>query len=453
MNFKIELPKNVCNIINILYENGYEAFAVGGCVRDSLLGKTPSDWDITTSAKPENIKHIFSPFYKIIDTGISHGTVTILIDKNSYEVTTYRIDGEYEDNRRPKQVVFTSLLKEDLCRRDFTINAMAYNHDTGLIDYHNGIENINNKFINTVGDADLRFQEDGLRMIRAVRFSSVLNFTMDDNVKASIKKNSILIRNISKERIREEFNKILLNNMPSYGIRQLSQVDLLQYIIPELLPQIDFDQRSKYHNLDLFNHTLKVLDEVPNNMILRLAALLHDIAKTNCFSIDNKGFGHFYGHEIEGELLSEIILKRLKYDNNTINRVKVLVRYHNLSKYKNQVAIRKFIASVGIDNLDALFQLVIADRKASASEYNNLNEILLLKKICRDIIQRGDPLCIKDLPIKGSDLLELGIPQGKFIGEVLNYLLSLVIENPKLNTKETLIELLYDYCKSKGHTI
>lgn len=451
--FNIDLPVNVRKIIELLYNNGYEAFAVGGCVRDSLLNKPPSDWDITTNAIPEIIEKIFSPLYKTLDIGLKHGTITILIDNIGYEVTTYRIDGEYEDNRRPKAVIFTSDIQKDLCRRDFTINAMAYNPYKGLMDFNNGLQDLKAKTINTVGDADLRFNEDGLRMLRAVRFSSVLKFQIDSIVKDSIRKNSFLLKNISKERIRDEFNKILLSQEPSFGIKLLHEVGLLKYIVPEIISQINLDQKNKYHNLTLFEHTLKVLDLVPPKLDLRLAGLLHDIGKVSCFTIDDKGNGHFYNHENIGEKISEKILKGLRYDNNTINKISSLIKNHNIHNYKSEYKIKKFINKIGKDNLDDLFTLVIADRCSCDETYSNLNDIYTLENKCNEIISKNLPLSLKNLSITGEDLLKLGIGRGKVIGEILNYLLEEVLKNPSLNNKDILIEISLKYCKKKKYII
>jgi len=291
--------------INKLDENGFEAFAVGGCVRDSILNKVPGDWDMTTSALPENIISIFD---KTIPTGMKHGTITIIIDKESFEVTTYRIDGDYKDNRRPDQVEFVTSIKEDLSRRDFTINAMAYNHKEGLIDFFNGKEDLQSRIIRCVGDANTRFKEDALRMLRAIRFSAQLEFSIEEETFKAIANNSHLIKAISQERIREELTKILLSEKPSYAFINLEKSGILKHILPEIQKMAGFDQRNPHHDKDIFMHTLSVVDNTPKDKNLRLAALFHDIAKPVTFSVDNKGIGHFYGHGKIGTEITEKVL-------------------------------------------------------------------------------------------------------------------------------------------------
>lgn len=435
------LPKNVNNIIDTLYSNGYEAFVVGGCVRDSILGKNPNDFDVTTNAKPLKVKEIFEEVgYKVIDTGLQHGTVTIVIEKENFEVTTYRIEGEYLDNRRPSEVFFTNELKEDLKRRDFTINALAYNNKFGTIDYFSGKEDLQNKIIRAIGEKEKRFEEDGLRMLRAVRFEAQLGFEIEKETLKAIKVNSILLKNISAERIRDEFIKILISSSPSKGIRRLLDLDLLQYIIPELLETVNFDQRSRYHDKDVFNHTMMVLDNVENNLEIRLAALLHDIAKPKTFTMDKKG-GHFYFHEVEGEKMGKDILKKLRFDNSSIEKVSLLIRNHmRVPGIKSKAKLKKYIVDIGEDNLNTLFNLMRADRIASHPTYAKYEDIDEVNRACNSILERNEPMRIKDLKINGNDLIEIGVEKGKKVGEILNLLLQDVLENPKLNEREYLME-------------
>lgn len=435
------LPKNVNNIIDTLYSNGYEAFVVGGCVRDSILGKNPNDFDVTTNAKPLKVKEIFEEVgYKVIDTGLQHGTVTIVIEKENFEVTTYRIEGEYLDNRRPSEVFFTNELKEDLKRRDFTINALAYNNKFGTIDYFSGKEDLQNKIIRAIGEKEKRFEEDGLRMLRAVRFEAQLGFEIEKETLKAIKVNSILLKNISAERIRDEFIKILISSSPSKGIRRLLDLDLLQYIIPELLETVNFDQRSRYHDKDVFNHTMMVLDNVENNLEIRLAALLHDIAKPKTFTMDKKG-GHFYFHEVEGEKMAKDILKKLRFDNSSIEKVSLLIRNHmRVPGIKSKAKLKKYIVDIGEDNLNTLFNLMRADRISSHPTYAKYEDIDEVNRACNSILERNEPMRIKDLKINGNDLIEIGVEKGKKVGEILNLLLQDVLENPKLNEREYLME-------------
>ncbi|WP_061310164.1 CCA tRNA nucleotidyltransferase [Clostridium botulinum] len=443
-NIKIQISKGVEYIINTLQENGYEAYIVGGAVRDSLLERKVNDWDITTSANPQEVVNIFENLgYKIIPTGLKHGTVTILISSIGYEVTTFRVDGEYEDNRHPKEVKFTSNLREDLKRRDLTINAMAYNDKIGLVDYFHGLEDLNNKIIKCVGNSKDRFNEDSLRMLRCIRFASQLNFHMEESIKLNIRELSRNIANVSMERIRDELCKILVSSQPVYGIKNIVELNLMDYIIPELKVCVGFKQHNIHHDKDVYEHILSVVENVPNKLELRLAALLHDIGKPKCFSIGDNGQGHFYGHQKISADMTKDILKRLKFDNKTIDKVDKLV-YNHMARYNKLRTpnIKKFINKVGIDNLDDLFELQIADIKGSAKEYHSFDNVLNLKIKCKKILSEKQPLTIKDLDINGHDLMKLGINQGKEIGIMLNKLLDIILENPNLNNKEDLIKIV-----------
>lgn len=441
----ILMPQGVKIIIDTLKGEGYKGYIVGGCVRDSLLKKHPKDWDITTDSLPEKTMEIFKARgFRVVETGLKHGTVTIVINKIGYEVTTFRIEGDYSDNRHPDYVSYTTSIKEDLSRRDFTVNAMAYNEDSGLIDYFGGTEDLNNKIIKTVGKAEDRFNEDALRMLRAVRFSSQLGFQLDTkDLFTSIKRNAELIKNISQERIREELSKILVSDEPVDGIIALKESGLLQYIIPELIPTIDFEQHNKHHDKDVFNHTLAVLDNVPNKLELRLAALFHDIGKPKCFTIGEDKQGHFYGHNEVSAQISRKVLKRLRFDNKTINKVSLLV-FEHMSKFDKikLPAIKRFINRVGEENLEDLFQLQIADVKGSAKRSQDTSKILDLKEKCEIILNEKQPLTIKDLAVNGGDLMNLGIKEGKEVGNTLNMLLEKILERPELNTKESLSEII-----------
>ncbi|MDP4177409.1 MAG: CCA tRNA nucleotidyltransferase [Bacillota bacterium] len=442
---EIKLPDEVRYIIEILNKNGYEAYIVGGCVRDCLLNKEPKDWDITTNALPEIIIKLFK---KTIPTGLKHGTVTVLLNNNQFEVTTYRIDGEYLDNRHPSEVTFTDSLTEDLSRRDFTINAMAYNDTIGLVDKFNGKEDLKNKIISAVGNADARFNEDALRELRAVRFSSQLDFEISRNTFDSIIKNSELIKKISAERIKDELCKILMTDNPSKGIRALNEAKLLNYILPELTLCIDFNQHNPHHDKDVFEHILSVLDNTPKDLTLRLAALFHDIGKPKCFSLDNKGIGHFYGHNYISAELSEEILKRLKFDNDTIKKVYILTKEH-MSHFDKvtSLSVKTFINRTGKENLDLLFELIYADIKGHKPPYD-FEKVDKLKEKTYKILEEKLPLCIKDLDVTGYDLMEIGYKKGKELGNILNKLLNVVLNNPSLNTKKDLLKIAEKDLKS-----
>lgn len=438
---KITYPEEVEIIFKELNNKGYSRYIVGGCVRDILLGKEPFDWDICTDAKPEDIQRIFKKFHTI-PTGVKHGTITVVIYKKNFEVTTFRTDKDYIDHRRPREVEFTSNIYEDLKRRDFTINALAYNEFDGLVDCFNGLRDLKEKILRTVGNADERFNEDALRIIRGVRFSAQLDFEIDEDTALAMTSNRALLEDISKERIREEFIKILLTDKPSEGIKKLINLRLMEYIMPELLDCVGFEQKNPNHNKDVFNHIMEVLDNTEKDVYLRLAALLHDIGKPQCFTVDENGKGHFYGHHKKSAEIAENILTRLKFDNKTIGIVKLLVNEH-MSRYEflREKSIKKFINKIGIDNLDRLFRLQVADIKDSKPPHD-FSKLEHFRDECTRIINQKEPMSVKDLDINGYDIMNLGINQGKEIGDMLNYLLDIVLENPELNRKELLSEFI-----------
>lgn len=438
----IYIPNEVKFIIDTFYNNGFEAFMIGGCVRDSILNSSPKDYDITTSAKPEDTLSIFE---KTIPTGINHGTVTVLINNNSYEVTTYRTDGNYLDNRRPSCVNFVTDIKEDLSRRDFTINALAYNKSFGLIDYFNGINDISKKLIRCVGDADKRFKEDALRMLRAIRFSCQLNFKIEEATLNAIIKNSKLINNISRERIRDELCKILTSNNASEGINTLQKSGLLAEILPEINSLVNFSPLSINHNRNIFDHTLNVISKTNNNLILRLSALLHDVGKLNTLTLQDDGIYRFPNHNVEGAKISKEILRNLRFDNYTINSVSKLIEHHLVLKVNyipTRYEIKKLLLEVGEDIIYLLFDLQSADIRSLDNPKPFLKKVDYIKDTVSDILKKREPLYIRNLDINGEILLEeLNLSSGKIVGEILKYLLEKVLENPSLNKKETLILL------------
>ncbi|HZX20927.1 MAG TPA: CCA tRNA nucleotidyltransferase [Clostridia bacterium] len=442
---KIKMPINVKKILSILYFEGCAGYIVGGCVRDSILGLVPNDWDICTNCVPGEMLHIFSPF-KVILTGFKHGTVTVVIGGENYEITTYRIDGDYIDGRHPEEVIFTDKLKEDLRRRDFTINAMAYNDRVGLIDYYGGVQDILDKKIRCVGDPVERFKEDYLRMLRGVRLATQLEYNLESGTFDAIKELCGNIVNISAERIREELNEILLSRTPSVGFRLLDVTGLLKYIMPELETCVGFEQHNPCHHEDVFNHTLSVVDNTESDLILRLAALFHDIGKPETFVLDARGRGRFYNHSVIGAEIAEDIMKRLRYDSRSIEQVAILVKEH-MSRYENlsDKAMKRFINRVGRDNIDRLFKLQIADIEAIAEEDEiDVSGILKLKGEVKKILDEKQPLSVKDLEVDGYNLMELGIPEGKQIGTILTELLEIVLENPETNKKDILMKLAKD---------
>ena len=437
---RIEIPEKAKFIIETITKAGFEAYVVGGCVRDSILDRKPEDWDITTSAKPYQVKALFP---RTIDTGIQHGTVTVMLDKEGFEVTTYRIDGKYEDSRHPKEVTFTPNLTEDLKRRDFTINAMAYNEQTGLIDIFGGMQDIEKKVIRCVGDAKERFTEDALRIMRAIRFSAQLGYTIEEKTAEAIRELAPNLRNISAERIQVELVKLLVSPHPDY-LRMAYDMGVTKVILPEFDRMMETPQNHPHHKYNVGEHTLHALLAVPCGRILRLTMLLHDVGKPDTLSVDENGITHFHGHPTVGEELAKQILRRLKFDNDTIHTVTCLVRYHD---YGNGVdpdmrIVRRGIQKVGED----IFPLLIPVRHADVcaqSDYKKTEKLELLDKwerLYHEIVAKNQCVSLKNMAITGKDLIALGMKPGKEIGSMLDELLQMVIETPECNTREFLLE-------------
>lgn len=443
----IKLPKHVKYIIETLEQNGYEAYAVGGCVRDSILGREPNDWDITTSADPYEVKKLFS---HTIDTGLQHGTVTIMLEHVGYEVTTYRIDGDYEDSRHPKEVTFTKSLEEDLKRRDFTVNAMAYNDRDGLIDLFHGMDDIQKKVIRCVGNAEERFTEDALRIMRAVRFSAQFGYEIEPETKKAIVKLAPNLKNISAERIREELIKLLVSDHPDY-IRIAYETGITAQILPELDVCMETKQNTPHHKYTVGEHIIHSLTYVPGDKVLRLAMLMHDIGKPYCITTDETGRDHFKGHAEKSAEMAAVIMHRLKFDNDTLNRVKRLAKYHDwaisLSPPIKKATVRSMISRIGEDLFPDLFTIGDADLLAQSDYFKAEKEEKqqLLKEMYREIIEQGDCLSIKNLAVSGNDLIEHGMKPGKELGQVLQKMLEDVLKHPSSNNKEYLLNHLNKY--------
>lgn len=439
---KINIPDNANYILDKLNQAGFEAYVVGGCVRDSILGKTPSDWDVTTSAKPEEVKRIFR---RTVDTGIKHGTVTVLLDKESYEVTTYRIDGDYGDGRHPDSVLFTDKLKEDLRRRDFTINAMAYNDRDGLVDIFGGIGDIEKKLIRCVGVPDERFSEDALRMMRAVRFSGQLGYEIDEDTLKAIEAHSSDLRKISAERIRDEFVKLLISEHPE-KLRIAYRTGLTKVFLPEFDTMMRTKQIHPHHMYDVGEHTIHAVMEIDAEKDLRLAMFFHDIAKPPCLTVDKEGITHFHGHPEMGAKMTVDIMRRLRFDNDTIERVSRLVKFHD---YGNGMDItkkvtRRAMRKMGKDIFPAFLKIKRADI-LSQSMYlreEKLAELGHFAGYYEEIIRDEECTGLKELAVNGSDLIAHGMSPGRELGETLNKLLDRVVDNPKLNEKSKLLELV-----------
>ena len=438
-NIRINVPEKAKKVVNTIQAAGFEAYVVGGCVRDSILGRQPQDWDITTSAKPEQVKALFP---RTIDTGLQHGTVTVMQDREGFEVTTYRIDGEYEDSRHPKEVVFTPNLEEDLKRRDFTINAMAYNEEKGLVDIFGGMEDIRLGRIRCVGRAEERFGEDALRMLRAIRFSAQLGYEIDEETKQGIRRLAPTLKNISAERIQTELVKMLVSPHPDY-LRTAYDMGVTKVFFPEFDRAMETEQHHPHHMYSVGEHILHSLAYVPADKVLRLTMLLHDIGKPDTLTIDEQGITHFYNHESLSAEMAKGILRRLKFDNDTINMVYKLVMYHD---YGNSVEptlqiVRRAMNKIGEDAFPALFQVKYADMMAQ-SDYlrdEKLKRLENWKRLYTEICEKEQCVSLKTLAVTGSDLIAAGMKPGKELGEVLQKLLQLVLDDPSCNTKDKLL--------------
>ena len=436
---KIQLPEKVNTIISTLQAHGHEAYAVGGCVRDSILGRVPDDWDITTSATPLETKSLFK---RTFDTGIEHGTITVLIDKEAFEVTTYRVDGKYEDSRHPSEVTFTRSLSEDLLRRDFTINAMAYNDTEGLVDIFGGMDDLKNKIIRCVGNAKERFGEDALRILRAVRFAAQLGFEIENETQEAIQTLAPTLANISAERIQVELVKMLISPNPS-RLRTAYELGITKVILPEFDEIMETTQETPHHIYTVGEHTLKAIKLVGPDKVLRLTMLFHDIAKPKMKTIDENGVAHFKMHDIEGVSMTKGILRRLKFDNDTLGKVTKLVQFHDYRIPAEPKRVRRAMNKIGEELFPYYLEVRRADTLAQ-SEYlreEKLQNIRDMEVCYHEILERKECVSLKDLAVTGSDLIAAGMQPGKEIGFVLNELLEMVIEHPELNTKEQLLEI------------
>lgn len=447
IKMKIYLPEKVNLIINTLQSHGYEAYAVGGCVRDSLLKRKPEDWDITTSALPEETKKLFP---RTFDTGIEHGTITVLLGKEGFEVTTYRIDGKYEDSRHPSEVKFTRNLKEDLLRRDFTINAMAYNDEEGLVDIFGGIEDLKKRSIRCVGNAKARFGEDALRILRAVRFAAQLDFTIEESTQEGIKELAPTLSNISAERIQAELVKMVISPNPS-RLRQAYELGITKVILPEFDDMMHTTQETPHHMYNVGEHTLKAMENIRPEKVQRLTMLLHDVGKPSMKTVDADHIAHFKGHEEKGAKIAKQILKRLKFDNDTLNKVTKLTFYHDHRMPARMKEVRFAMNQIGKDLFPLYMEIRMADTLAQ-SEYQRKEKLENLRGIeqCyHEIMEKDQCVSLKGLAVSGSDLLRLGMKPGKDIGNLLNELLVLVLNDPEYNDKEKLEKIVLEKIEEK----
>lgn len=435
----IVLPDKVNYLLETLKYSNFEAYVVGGCVRDSILGLRPQDWDITTNATPDEIMQCFEN-HKLLTAGIKHGTVGVIIDDKVYEITTFRIDGDYTDNRHPETVTFSKNIENDLSRRDFTVNAMAYNQEKGLIDIYGGLEDLKYKAIRCVGDPDKRFKEDALRILRALRFASTYDFTIEIKTSDAIFNNRLLLNKISEERIASEFNKLICGDSAQYILNRYRRV--ISTFIPEIEVMFNYNQNTLHHNKSLWKHTTSALKRVDNDLILRLTMFFHDVGKPMAHTVDEiTGFSHFKGHNKFSVAIAESVLKRLKYSNEIINKVKTLILFHDVRFSDNKRQIKRLLSKIGEENFRDLLKIQKADILAQSTykREEKIYNLSLAVATFEQIIKDNECLSLKDLAINGHNLIHIGITKGDDIGKTLNYLLMSVIDEKIPNEREILI--------------
>jgi len=441
VKFNINIPSDANEIIHTLQNHGHSAYVVGGCVRDSILGRIPHDWDICTSATPNEMLEIFKD-KKVIETGLQHGTITVVVNGEPYEITTYRIDGVYSDNRRPDSVTFTDKLVEDLRRRDFTINAMAYNDEEGLIDPFDGLKDIEWKKIRCVGSARDRFEEDALRILRAIRFAAQLDFVPMPYVDWEISQQYKSLENISIERINNEFCKIASTD--NFCVEVLLYEKVFSLFIPELKDIVDFPQNNPYHDYDIFGHTIHAIEHCESeDLITRLAVFFHDFGKPHSYQDGEDGIRHFKGHGKVSAELTDVIMKRLKFDNNTRNKVVELVHHHDATFEVSKKHIKKWLNKIGEEQFRRLLDVRRADIKGQSFNYEQarIDKVNNIEKLLEEILQDNECFSLKDLAVNGKDLINIGYKSGKQLGAALQRLLDCIIAEEVNNNKDELLKL------------
>ncbi len=438
----MKLPPQVNTAFEMLEAAGYEAYLVGGAVRDYVRDNSPAkDWDITTNALPEQVEEIFTG-YHLIETGLKHGTVTVVIDQEPLEITTYRVDGDYSDHRHPDSVSFTRSLKDDLERRDFTMNALAYNPRTGVVDFVGGKADIAGDLVRCVGDPDRRFQEDGLRMLRALRFASVYGMTIEAATAAAIHRNKHLLKGIAAERILVELTKMLCAQGAAGVLRDFA--DVLAVPIPELTPMFGFPQHNPHHDKDVWDHTIAVIESITPEPVLRWAALLHDIGKPSCFSLAEDGIGHFFGHSDQSTSMAESILSRLRFDNASKEQIVRLVRYHDMPITADRKPIKRLLSKHGEDATRQLIELHKADTLGQSAICRHRIAIFEeVSQMINEILQEESCFTLKNLAVNGHDMMTLGF-QGPTIGRVLQECLDAVLDEQIPNEHEALMAFAKD---------
>lgn len=436
---EIQIPQQVDWILAELEKNGYEAYIVGGCVRDSLLERKPKDWDVTTSARPQDVKRIFRNTY---DTGIEHGTVSVRVGTEIYEVTTFRVDGDYSDHRRPDSVEYTDKLAEDLKRRDFTMNAMAYHPRTGLVDLFGGQEDLRTGCIRCVGDPEERFEEDALRMLRAFRFAARFGFQVEEKTEKAVRMKAPLLENVSRERVREEMDQLVCSAYPGI-LRNVCETGLMAYIIPEWIPCIGAKQNTPYHVYTVEEHMIRAVEAAQPVRVVRWAALLHDIAKPHCRNTDAQGRDHFPGHPEQSAQMADKILRGLKFDNATREAIVLSIRLHDETPPQDLCQMRHLMSRIP----DGFYPYLQALQRADAAAQNpryleaSMEKLDVARALYEQVVEEKQCVKLADLAINGRDLMDLGFPKGRMIGEVLQQLLQQVLDYPNMNQKGLLLDI------------
>ena len=430
------IPQEVKTVLHTLTDAGFEAFVVGGCVRDMLRGVTPHDWDITTSALPEETMALFPHF--AIPTGLRHGTVTVLSGGIGCEVTTYRADGDYTDHRRPDGVTFTRSLREDLARRDFTVNAMAMDGAGNVVDPFGGQADLAAGILRCVGEPARRFGEDALRILRALRFASTLGFAIEEETKNAIFALKDDLCYVAAERVREEVTKLLSGDKAEEVLVEFPAV--LGVVIPELLPSVGFDQRNCHHCLDVWGHTARAVGKASKDAVIRWVMLLHDLGKPDTFTVDDKGVGHFYGHADRSEVIAREVVRRLRFDKASAERIVRLVRYHDRPFALTERSMTRALRKLGVEDAFALCEVKRADNLAQHPDYHDRQSVLdEAEAILRAVLAKDACFSLKHLAVDGNDLLALGL-RGKAIGEMLEQLLTAVMDGEIENEKAALLK-------------
>lgn len=436
------IPQPVRDVMDRLDGAGFEVYAVGGCVRDMLMGKTPADWDLTTDALPMQTRAALEGI-PVIDTGLKHGTVTAVSQGMRVEITTYRVDGNYTDHRRPDEVTFTRELKEDLARRDFTVNAMVYHPRTGVRDFFGGMRDLEDGVIRAVGDPEKRFAEDALRILRGLRFAAVLGFSVEEETARAMHDCRLLLREIAPERVREELCKLLMGDGAVPVLRTFREV--FAVVLPEIVPMFGFDQQNRHHIYDVWEHTLHAVDacgksgDDEDDLVLRMVMLLHDCAKPECFTVDFRGDGHFYGHAARGALIAREAVSRLRFDNETADRIVRLVRLHDSDVLNTEKSLLRWLRKIGGRDLRLLLRVKLADNLAQSPHFQRMDSIRQTERDLEALLSREPCFDRSRLAVKGGDLMELGL-RGAAIGEMLDALVEAVIEGSVENEREALLE-------------